>query len=794
MIAHGLQRLDGRSWRSDYRGPLWIHAAAKEPTPEEIADMEAFHTDIFQSLTLDAGGDEGTSPTLPSSYPTSCLLGCVDMVDCVSAAVYSSWPLLPDGAREEASIHGTANYFLFEKHRRLVLPQRMGGQHKLWNLDGQLARALWESSGLRPSAQAPVSWVGHREAADAAKATDSAQLAAPTAAMRRNARRTAARQAKQMALSDGTESTEGRLSMARAPPPAPAVPASSKASEAHPIVRRYFRKDGTLAIASFESESLVTDIGGHMASASSAAVAEYQARLAASALARSGCDASAVAHRLTRSLDWARQWTQTDEEKVPRPRSVPEWLPTACFRDVELRRRYLPAHESEGLLQALLSQSVSREREGAPTFWQPALYLNRSRETGALEVAVDEAGEPLVANSRLQASYEGGLRALDAVIARIMIEWRIVGDGSRVLLNRYDSGDASIATHRQDFWSVLLSLGHERVLLLDDQPLLLRAGDVLVMGTQKHGVPRQPDCQGPRCSVALFFPPPDGDLDRQRWLASTGLASAVGAPGGAFADGATSSDEPGRGRERAVPGSEGMVGRAHAALDDAERRLAALRSCARMLPYADLTAALADAAAQLEEARTAATAATAAKARAVQDRKRREVEALAARQGRGEQLDANQLAKLHGAAPGRSPGLAVNMAVKGTREAKAADEAPVDASRFVNAADEDPMDAWMLAHALAISTAQDDASTAARQQALELAAAVEDRATASTGDDPNHESIDAVADQHDNILDEGDWSSRVANLTRMGFERARAAEMLALCEGDVAQAVSLLCS
>lgn len=157
LIAYGLQRLDGRTWASDHRGPLWIHAAAKEPSHEDIQSMEGFHAEVFRELS----GNDDAQPTLPPSYPTSCLLGCVDMVDCVSAEEYTAWPTLPLGVREEARIHGDGKYFLFENHQRLVLPQRMPGQHKLWKLEHELARSLWDG-GLRPSAQAPVSWAGVR--------------------------------------------------------------------------------------------------------------------------------------------------------------------------------------------------------------------------------------------------------------------------------------------------------------------------------------------------------------------------------------------------------------------------------------------------------------------------------------------------------------------------------------------------------------------------------------------------------------------------------------------------------
>ena len=91
--------------------------------------MEEFHRDVFYALT-DEAGDVDAEPVFPSSYPTSCLLGCVDMVECITVADFSTWPTLPSAARDEASIHDSGNLLLFENHRRLVVPQRMSGQHK----------------------------------------------------------------------------------------------------------------------------------------------------------------------------------------------------------------------------------------------------------------------------------------------------------------------------------------------------------------------------------------------------------------------------------------------------------------------------------------------------------------------------------------------------------------------------------------------------------------------------------------------------------------------------------------
>jgi hypothetical protein len=109
-------------------------------------------------------------------------------------------------------------------------------------------------------------------------------------------------------------------------------------------------------------------------------------------------------------------------------------------------------------------------------------------------------------------------------------------------------------------------------------------------------------------------------------------------------------------------------------------------------------------------------------------------------------------------------------------------------------AEEDPMDAWMLAQALAISVTEENAIAAARVQELEFAQSV---AAVRSGPGTGAIALEAVvfadADVDDRIFVEDECLSRIADLTRMGFERAKAVEMLTLCGGDVAQAVALLC-
>ena len=39
-MVDGFKRIEGREWVTTYKGPLWIHAGAKKPEPEEISYVE----------------------------------------------------------------------------------------------------------------------------------------------------------------------------------------------------------------------------------------------------------------------------------------------------------------------------------------------------------------------------------------------------------------------------------------------------------------------------------------------------------------------------------------------------------------------------------------------------------------------------------------------------------------------------------------------------------------------------------------------------------------------------------
>ena len=109
-------RHGGRSWYTSHRGRLWIHAAAKEPEPETIAELEAFYLSRADAM------DEGQLD-FPTEYPTSVLLGCVDVIDCFDRKTYLEQ--YPDGESD-------SDYVLFcENPQELFFKMPMRGQHQI---------------------------------------------------------------------------------------------------------------------------------------------------------------------------------------------------------------------------------------------------------------------------------------------------------------------------------------------------------------------------------------------------------------------------------------------------------------------------------------------------------------------------------------------------------------------------------------------------------------------------------------------------------------------------------------
>lgn len=118
LLIKGIKRVEGRTWYSSHRGRLWIAAAGKRPTPQEISQVEASYRTMYKRV-----------PEFPKEYPTGCLLGCVNMADCLSQEQFREQ--FPETCEESASPF----VFICSNPQELVVKFPMKGKHKIWKLE-----------------------------------------------------------------------------------------------------------------------------------------------------------------------------------------------------------------------------------------------------------------------------------------------------------------------------------------------------------------------------------------------------------------------------------------------------------------------------------------------------------------------------------------------------------------------------------------------------------------------------------------------------------------------------------
>lgn len=151
LLVQGIKRVEGRSWSTEHRGHLWIHAAAREPTAAELRSTE----EKYRSLYAAEGVDH---VDFPRCYPTSCLLGSVEIIGCLSQAEFHISKDISDVMKLESE---SEFMFLCKDPRQLVLPFSLSGQHKLWKLDKHTREAA--ENGLGGVVQGPSSSVSRKE-------------------------------------------------------------------------------------------------------------------------------------------------------------------------------------------------------------------------------------------------------------------------------------------------------------------------------------------------------------------------------------------------------------------------------------------------------------------------------------------------------------------------------------------------------------------------------------------------------------------------------------------------------
>ncbi|XP_049634631.1 activating signal cointegrator 1 [Suncus etruscus] len=121
LLVRGIKRVEGRSWYTPHRGRLWIAATAKRPAPQEISELQA----TYRLL-------RGKDIEFPNDYPSGCLLGCVDLTDCLSQKQFKDQ--YPDMSQESDSPF----VFICANPQEMIVKFPIKGNPKIWKLDPKI--------------------------------------------------------------------------------------------------------------------------------------------------------------------------------------------------------------------------------------------------------------------------------------------------------------------------------------------------------------------------------------------------------------------------------------------------------------------------------------------------------------------------------------------------------------------------------------------------------------------------------------------------------------------------------
>lgn len=114
-----LKAIETRPWRTSYRGPLAIHAAARVP-PAVYAD--AFSDPAISALRR---------ACLPATLPLGCVIGIVDLVECIPTSEID-FLNATEAALGDFSDGRWA--WITENPRTLPVPVEYRGRQRLWEI------------------------------------------------------------------------------------------------------------------------------------------------------------------------------------------------------------------------------------------------------------------------------------------------------------------------------------------------------------------------------------------------------------------------------------------------------------------------------------------------------------------------------------------------------------------------------------------------------------------------------------------------------------------------------------
>ena len=131
LLVAGIKRFEGRTWYTPFKGRLWIYAAMKMPTMEEIQTVEMFYQQFGHK-------------TFPKQYPTGVMVGCVTVEDSLPVEVYREQ--YPEAMDEVGSPYVLLCEYPIAFSR--PLPVTKGGGKQIYKLEPTVHKACKKMLGF----------------------------------------------------------------------------------------------------------------------------------------------------------------------------------------------------------------------------------------------------------------------------------------------------------------------------------------------------------------------------------------------------------------------------------------------------------------------------------------------------------------------------------------------------------------------------------------------------------------------------------------------------------------------
>jgi hypothetical protein len=140
LLVYGVKRVEGRPWGTSHRGRMWIHASgnATENLEENINNtVEYYKKNVYSNFD---------NILYPKHYPTSVIVGCVDVVDVITKEQFQKYTENDRGMRSESS---SESCFICTNPQRLLVPYSLGttkmkGNGMLWTITKKMEAAMLE--------------------------------------------------------------------------------------------------------------------------------------------------------------------------------------------------------------------------------------------------------------------------------------------------------------------------------------------------------------------------------------------------------------------------------------------------------------------------------------------------------------------------------------------------------------------------------------------------------------------------------------------------------------------------